>query len=123
MYAYHISTSNLLTRYEAVHKDELAMIFAEPLSIKIPPLISTNIWTSTMHNYSVEERLISEQIATYWSNFIKNDDPNDLNNDLKWLKFNQDLNPVNRNIIYLNGNQSKMIHFSINDMICSFFKV
>jgi carboxylesterase type B len=123
MYAYHISTSNLLTRYEAVHKDELAMIFAEPLSVKIPPLISTNIWTSTMHNYSVEERLISEQIATYWSNFIKNDDPNDLNNDLKWLKFNQDLNPVNRNIIYLNGNQSKMIHFSINDMICSFFKV
>ena len=123
MYAYHISTSNLLTRYEAVHKDELAMIFAEPLSIKIPPLISTNIWTSTMHNYSVEERLISEQIATYWSNFIKNDDPNDLNNDLKWLKFNQDLNPINRNIIYLNGNQSKMINFSINDMICSFFKV
>jgi hypothetical protein len=123
MYAYHISTSNLLTRYEAVHKDELAMIFAEPLSVKIPPLISTNIWTSTMHNYSVEERLISEQIATYWSNFIKNDDPNDLNNDLKWLKFNQDLNPVNRNIIYLNGNQSKMINFSINDMICSFFKV
>jgi carboxylesterase type B len=123
MYAYHISTSNLLTRYEAVHKDELAMIFAEPLSIKIPPLISTNIWTSTMHNYSVEERLISEQIATYWSNFIKNDDPNDLNNDLKWLKFKQDLNPINRNIIYLNGNQSKMINFSINDMICSFFKV
>ena len=123
MYAYHISTSNLLTRYEAVHKDELAMIFAEPLSIKIPPLISTNIWTSTMHNYSVEERLISEQIATYWSNFIKNDDPNDLNNDLKWLKFKHDLNPINRNIIYLNGNQSKMINFSINDMICSFFKV
>lgn len=123
MYAYHIYTSNLLTRYEAVHKDELAMIFAEPLSIKIPPLISTNIWTSTMHNYSVEERLISEQIATYWSNFIKNDDPNDLNNDLKWLKFKQDLNPINRNIIYLNGNQSKMINFSINDMICSFFKV
>jgi len=121
IYSYHISTSDVTNRYEAVHKDELAMIFAEPLSIKTPPLINPNIWTMTNHNYSIEERLISEQIATYWSNFVQNDDPNDLNN-LKWLKFKQD-STINRNVIDLNGNQSKILPFSIKDMICNFFRI
>ena len=119
VYGYRISTTDLPEKYEAVHRDELAMIFAEPLSIKTPPLISTNIWSSTKHNYSVEERLVSETIVRYWTNFVKNDNPNDLGSNVKWLEFHQ--SEENRNVFYVDGKENKMINHYANDLICRFF--
>lgn len=101
LYGYRISTTNLPLKYEAVHRDELAMIFAEPLSIKQPPLTSSNIWSSTLHDYSIEERLISERMVKYWTNFIKNDDPNDEGLSVKWKKYNEEKSDENRNLFFI----------------------
>ena len=107
LYGYQISTSSFAEKYEAVHRDDLAMMFGEPLTVKNPPLISPNSWSSTNHNYSVEERVISEQFINLWTNFIVNDDPNVFNSSLKWLEFKRGKNDDLRNILYLNGSQTK----------------
>ena len=101
LYGYRISTTNLPVKYEAVHRDELAMIFAEPLSVKQPPLISSNIWSSTTHEYSIEERLISERMVKYWTNFIKNDDPNDDGLSVKWKRYNEENSEEYRNVFFI----------------------
>ena len=104
LYGYRISTTNVPIKYEAIHRDELATIFAEPLSIKTPPLISSNIWSATAHEYSIDERLISERIVQYWSNFIKYDNPNDASLNVKWTKYNEENSDENRNVFFI-GNQ------------------
>ena len=123
IYGYRISTTSFAEKYEAVHKDELAMIFAEPLSIKTPPLLDSNIWTSTKHNYSFEERLISESIVRYWTNFIKNENPNDVQNKVPWRRFNDVSNKNDRNVLYLNGKQTTNLSYNIEDIFCNFFNV
>ncbi len=123
IYGYRISTSLFPEKYEAVHHDELAMIFAEPLSIKKPPLLDNNIWSSSKHIYSVEERSISETIVRYWTNFIKNENPNDPHTKVEWLRFNNVANKNDRNVLYLNGKQTTNLAYNINDKFCNFFNV
>ena len=123
LYGHHLSTSEFPKKYEAVHGDELAMIFAEPLSVKIPPLITTNPWSSTRHNYSVSERLISEKIAIYWTNFVKYDNPNGLNEATQdWSRFK--INSSLRKIEYLNELPFENLNYDkINDAKCAFFQI
>ena len=108
-----------------MHQDELAMVYGEPLSVKIPPLLDSNEFSSTSHNYSVDERLISERIVNYWSNFIKTDNPNDKNSltDLKWIGFNEESYLHLRNVLYLNANLTNNVNYWISDTICSFFSI
>ena len=120
LYGYRISTTPYPKIYGSVHSDELAMVFAEPLSIKTPPLINANPWSATQTNYSADERLIAEKIVKYWTSFIKDDRPSE------WDAFNYSneiLNSKYRNIQYLNGNQSrKMIYQISNDKACKFWQ-
>jgi carboxylesterase type B len=135
LYGYRISTSPYPSIYGATHSDELAMVFGEPLSVKQAPLINFNPWSSTLTNYSIDERLISEQIINYWTNFIYNNDPNDKtnnnnnNNDSEWLKFKEPCYFLdyyfnsNRKLFYLNGNKSKNLNYLFyNDPICRFWQ-
>jgi carboxylesterase type B len=76
-YDHHISTSIYPEAFgSAVHGDDLVMMFGEPLSVKQQPLISFNFWTSTLHDYSFEERVFAKQLNTYWSSFVKHNTPN-----------------------------------------------
>ncbi len=119
LYGYRISTTPYPKIYGSVHSDELAMVFAEPLSIKTPPLINSNPWSTTQTNYSIEERLIAEKIVNYWTSFIKDGQPNE------WQAFNNAnriFNSTNRNIQYLNGNQTRKINYQIfRDEACQFW--
>ena len=115
LYGYRISTSGVPSKYEAIHEDELPMVYGEPLSVKKLPLLTENIWSSTGHNYSVAERLISEQIMNYWSNFVAHDNPNGKSQE-KWLKFNK-----NRSFLYINADQTQNMQYSVYESICSFF--
>lgn len=121
LYGYHLSTSEFSPKYEAVHTEELAMIFAEPLSIKKPPLIDSNPWSSTRHNYSVEERLISETIATYWTNFVKYENPNGLAPQQDWPTYK--VNSPFRNVYFMKELPfSNVAYDNLTDDICNFFQ-
>jgi hypothetical protein len=44
------------------------------------PLIAVdNMFTRTHFNYSLETKAFSEKMITFWTNFVKYDDPNGLN--------------------------------------------
>lgn len=121
---YHISTSDFPSKYEAVHRDELAMIFAEPLAVKRPPLLDPNPWTSTRHNYSSEERLLSEKIVTYWTNFAKFDNPNGKDkNSQDWSSF-KSVSSKLRNIKFFKELPFKSLSYDkLNDKRCKFFQI
>jgi carboxylesterase type B len=73
LYAHRISTSPWIIDYGTVHRDELAMTFAHPVSIR--PAKSSNPWLIEKE-YSISERRFCYQIVNYWSNFIRNNNPN-----------------------------------------------
>jgi carboxylesterase type B len=113
-YGYHISSSPYSSKYEAVHSEELYMVYAEPLSVKILPLLDESVYSSVYNNYSAYERNISETIVNYWGNFIKNQKPT-LSTD-EWPQFNnRNGDPINRSIKSLNGNESNVFNFQLND--------
>ena len=78
VYSYeHIISSTIYPKmFGAVHTDDLPMLFAETLSNKVPPLISSNYWSAAFTNYSSNERKFNEDFLKYWVNYIKYDDPN-----------------------------------------------
>ena len=78
VYSYeHIISSTIYPKmFGAVHTDDLPMLFAETLSNKVPPLISSNYWSAAFSNYSSNERKFNEDFLKYWVDFIKYDDPN-----------------------------------------------
>ena len=51
---------------------------------KAPILSPSNYFSSTYHNYSNAEKLYTENLLSYWVNFISYNDPN-------YMKFNKDL--------------------------------
>ena len=72
-YNYQISTSEFSSHYTAVHEDELAMVFAQPLSNKSQPFLTTsNKWPPTSSStYGSIEKTIASYFVNYWSNFVK----------------------------------------------------
>ena len=78
VYSYeHIISSTIYPQmFGAVHTDDLPMLFAETLSNKMPPLISSNYWSAAFTNYSSNEKKFNEDFLNYWVDFIKHDDPN-----------------------------------------------
>lgn len=132
LYGYRISTTPYPRVYGTVHSDELAMTFAEPLSVKTPPLLNFNPWSATEHNYTVEERLISENIVKYWTNFVINSNPNDAYK-CEWNRykaknyfysnlFNGLFDDKNRNIIYFSGKNSNINYRFSEDQACRFWQ-
>jgi len=115
-YGYHLSTSLLPSKWEAVHADDLPMTWADPLSTKTLPLISENPFSSALTNYSAEERLICESMVKYWINFVKSDNPGE-----EWPKFNNGDKLAKIAIMFLNGNNSKLLNYSINDQLYQFW--
>ena len=76
-YNFRISTSALPEVLGVAHVDELAVVFAEPLSSKQASAeTARNPWSSAYHNYSSEEKKFTEDFLVYWTNFIKHNDPN-----------------------------------------------
>jgi len=118
-YGYHISSSPFLPKYQAVHAEELYMVFGEPLSSKSLPLLTPNLYSSVFNNYSAYERNISESMVNYWSNFIKYGKPSLINGE--WPQFNSLNDSINRSIMYLNGNNSQVLNFQLNDSTYSFW--
>jgi carboxylesterase type B len=88
-YEHLISTSIFPQVIGVVHTDELAMLFAQPLSSRTPPFISQNYWSSAYRSYSNAEKKFNENFLNYWINFIKYDDPNySMNSGLnEWKPF------------------------------------
>ena len=89
-YNHRISSTIFPEVLGVVHTDELAMVFAETLSSKIPPILTPdNFWSSTYTNYSSTEKRFNEEFLTYWTSFIKYDDPNYLivGESKKWKPF------------------------------------
>jgi len=106
-YSYHLSSSLWPSNYEAVHTEQLYMVFAEPLSVKGLPLLNENPYSSTLHNYSAEERKLSETILNYLAEFIRGKEP--------WLKFKSNrLTSTHRNIMNLNMNKENIFNFDLN---------
>jgi carboxylesterase type B len=89
-YNYQISSSEFQPLYSAVHADELAMVFAQPLSLKAQPfLTSMNYWPPKSNNtYSSLERNISSLFVNYWSNFVATGNVNGIGNQM-WSVWNQ----------------------------------
>ena len=89
-YNHRISSTKFPEVLGVVHTDELAMVFAETLSSKIPPILTPdNSWSSIYNNYSSTEKRFNEEFLTYWTSFIKYDDPNYLivGESKKWKPF------------------------------------
>ena len=93
------------------------MVFGEPLSVKSNPLVNTGVFTrysSLQHNYSLNDRKVSEQMMNYWSNFIKTNNPSPITGE--WPRFNSPTyNKFNRNIMLLNGSHSEATQFQLNN--------
>ena len=128
LYGYRISSTPYPKIYGSVHSDELAMVFAEPLSVKTPPLINANPWTATQTMYSTDERIIAEQVVKYWTSFIKDNKPAEWDafknvNHFYDYYFNGYFDQKNRNIQHLNGNQTRKISYQIySDHVCRFWQ-
>ena len=91
LYSQRISTSPWISEYGIVHGDEFAMIFAHPVSMKVSS-INSNPWLANNKTYSISERDLCYQIVNYWSNFIRNNDPNSnetnqLANTITWPEY------------------------------------
>ena len=72
-----------------IYKQFHFKVFGEPLSLKQPPLLTSNKWSATTHNYSAEEGAFTERIIAFWSNFVKRNNPNGPGL-VAWTKFNSD---------------------------------
>ena len=106
IYGHRSSLSKYPAKFDgAAHADELEMMYGEPL-------FDTN-------TYKSGEKLFSEQMISYWTNFVKYDKPS-LNNE--WLKYSETANStINRNVFFLRMNQNKNTNFKTNDEICTFW--
>lgn len=59
-----------------------------PFFSKIEPLISdNNPYSQLNHNYSLETKRFTEQLTTYWTSFVKYDDPNYSAKNPEWTAF------------------------------------
>jgi carboxylesterase type B len=125
LYGHKISTSDMGPDDGAAHGEELSIVFAEPVSVKRPPLISWNSHSATTHNYSVAERVFTEEIVSYWTSFIKNDDPNNNNNNynlINWPLFKIEENNE-RNLLFLKAQNISINKINISEPKCSFWNL
>jgi carboxylesterase type B len=105
LYSHRISSSPWIPEYGTVHRDELAMLFGHIISLRQSnSTISYNPWLLSNRVYSKSERTLCYQIINYWSNFIKNENPNlksdvDLEKLADWPLFD-----------HQNSNSSKIIN-------------
>ena len=85
--------------------------------LKTPPLLDRNVFSSTNHTYTAEAKLFSEKVISYWSNFVKNGDPNSFENGYikTWNKFNGD------NYLSFTNKETKMINGGISTHKCRFW--
>ena len=123
LYSHKISTSDLGPEDGAGHAEELSMVFAEPVSVKKPPLISWNSHSATTHNYSIVERTFTEQIVNYWASFIKYDNPNiQISESSDWPLFKNEENEK-RNLLFLKAQNIKITKFNVSDPKCNFWNL
>ena len=103
--------------------EEITIVLAEPLSVKKPPLINPNPNSATSHYYPVVERVFTEQIVSYWTNFIKYNNPNNKNSKTNiWAEFKND-ESQQRNVIFLKAQNFKYTKFNILDAKCTFWNL
>jgi len=88
----------------AVHADEIAYVFGEPLSSK--------------SKYTLDEKKFSLKLIQYWSSFIINGMPTA---DNSWLKYNANSNINNKNINFFKSDNISNIIYSTSDPKCTFW--
>ena len=76
-----------------------------------------NVYSSTTHNYTADSKLFSENMINYWANFIKNGDPNSVENGYfkTWNKFTGD------NYLSFTNKETKMMGGGILTHKCRFW--
>jgi carboxylesterase type B len=108
IYIYGHKSSDSPSNYDiydgAVHADEIAYVFGEPLA--------------SVSKYTLDEKNFSLKLVQYWTSFIINGTPT---LDNSWLKYNANTNTNNKNINFLESNNISNIIYSTSDPKCTFW--
>jgi carboxylesterase type B len=109
LFAHRVSSTPWPSWYGATHGDELAFTFAHTISARDKSTINgINTWANPDHRYSSGEKLLTNEMIAYWSNFAKSDTPNS-KNFIHWPEytlfkddFNSDnMSDVNESVRYI----------------------
>jgi carboxylesterase type B len=98
LFAHRVSSTPWPSWYGATHGDELAFTFAHTLANRDESSVNgVNPWANSRHRYSSGEKLLTTEMITYWSNFIRNDSPNskNINHWPKYTLFQDDFDSPN----------------------------
>ena len=124
LYGHRISNSDMPFIDGASHGEEISIVFADPLSSankKYSKIISKREMSENF-NYSINERKFTEKIVNYWTNFIKNGDPNNENTKIKWPAFND--SPANqRNVMFLKADLIYNTIYNTSNEKCDFWNL
>ena len=105
LYDHKSSTSKYSNKFNgAAHAEELEFMYGDPLFDK--------------KSYGSNEKLFSEQMIKYWTNFVQFDKPS-LNGE--WPSYTNSVSSTDRNLFYLKMNQNKNTIFKTTDAICKFW--
>lgn len=114
-YNHRIKTSPWASAYGVVSGDEIAMTFAHVLGIRTnDSLISYNPWIRSDNVYSFSEINFANKILQYWSNFIRYDDPNVIDEEsfklVMWYDYNsKTFKPGNKKVLELNSRNINIV--------------
>lgn len=109
LFAHRVSSTPWPSWYGATHGDELAFTLAHTLAEREESsIVGVNPWSNPRHRYSSGEKLLTNEMISYWSNFIQNNSPN-RKNFIHWPKytlFNEDfeshnMTDVNESVRYI----------------------
>jgi len=88
LFAHRISSTPWPSWYGATHGDDLAFLFAHPLSVReSDSFISVNPWANPSHRYSNNEKNLNHEILNYWTSFVHNNNPNSENSAKQWPEY------------------------------------
>ena len=78
LFAHRVSSTPWPQWYGAVHGDDLAFTFAHSIGEKRVEnqKISVNPWSSPKLDYTNSEKILTNEMIAYWSNFARFDTPN-----------------------------------------------
>lgn len=116
---HRLSTSPWPAWYGVTHGDELALIFGQPLTDRSSSLlVSENPW-ARYSLYKPNERALSRSVMTYWSNFIKFNNPNDESDLLgNWTPYATD-GSSDKNFFMINSNSKIVKNYGVDK--CNFW--
>ena len=77
LYAHRISSTPWPNWFGVTHGDDLAVIFANPISSRQErPAMGVNPWANPKHKYTNGEKQLTNDMISYWANFARFGTPN-----------------------------------------------